>query len=72
MFNRCGQNLCRSIVRAVLATKVEESVRAMAADGKTKALVFSTINEFQHQNYAFVPVHDSDHDGVVRIFIGHL
>ena len=35
----CGQNLCGHFVRAVLATNVEESDRAMAADGMTKALV---------------------------------
>ena len=35
----CGQNLCGAFVRAVLATNFEESDRAMAADGTTKALV---------------------------------
>ena len=47
----CSQNLCGAFVRAVLATNFEESNRAMAADGTTKALVaisttkvsFSTI-----------------------------
>ena len=35
----CGQNLRGPFVRAVLATKLEESARAMAADGTTKVLV---------------------------------
>ena len=35
----CGQNLCGAFVRAVLAMNFEESDRAMAADGTTKALV---------------------------------
>jgi len=35
----CGQNLCGFFVRAVLATNVEESDGAMAADGMIKALV---------------------------------
>ena len=35
----CGQNLCGAFERAVLATNFEESDRAMAADGTTKALV---------------------------------
>ena len=34
----CGQNLCGPFVRAVLATKVEESPRAIAVDGTTEAL----------------------------------
>ena len=35
----CGQNLCGHFVRVVLATNIEESDRAMAADRVTKALV---------------------------------
>ena len=35
----CGQKLCGHFVRAALATNVEESDQAMAADGVTKALV---------------------------------
>jgi len=35
----CGQNICGHFVRAVLATNVEESDRAMAAKGMKKALV---------------------------------
>ena len=34
-----GQNLCGHFVRVVLAMNIEESDRAMAADGMTKALV---------------------------------
>ena len=36
-------------VRAVLATKVEESTRAMAADGNTNALATPHQGEFQYQ-----------------------
>ena len=28
--------------------------------------------EFQHQSYTVRSPHDSDHDGAVRVFIGHL
>ena len=36
----CGQNVCGPFGRAALATNVEESDRAMVADGTTKASVF--------------------------------
>ena len=28
-------------------------------------------SEFQHNYFDFVSLHHSDHDGVVRIFVGH-
>ena len=39
--------------------------------GETKALISSPPGEFQHNYFDFVSVHHSDHDGVVRIFVGH-
>ena len=58
--------------KTVLATNVEESDRAMAADGTTKALVSPPDQgEFQHQNCTVGTVHDSDLEGVVRIFVRH-
>ena len=66
----CGQNLCRAFVRAVVATNFEESDRAMAA-ALQKRLYLHHQGEFQHQNCTVRTVHDSDHDGVVRIFAGH-
>ena len=59
----CGQNLCGAFVRAVLAMNFKESDLAIST---TKAL-----HKFQHQNCIVRTVHDSDHDGVVRIFAGH-
>ena len=52
--------------------KVEESARAMAADGMTKALVFYLHHqgEFQIQNCTLGSLHDSDHDDVVIILVG--
>jgi len=35
----------------------------------TKALVSPPQGEFQPNYYTFVSLHDSDHDGVVRIFV---
>ena len=65
----CGQNLCGHFIRAVLATNVEESDRTMAANGMTIALVFHHQGEFQPNYCTVVSLHDSDHDGVVRIFV---
>ena len=67
----CGQNLRVPFLRTVLPPEVEESARAMAANGERKALYLHHQGEFQHQNCTVRPVHDSDHDGVVRIFAGH-
>ena len=43
----------------------------MAANGETKALYLYHQSEFQHNYFDFVSLHHSDHDGVVRIFVGH-
>ena len=54
----------------VLPPEVEESARAMAANGKTKALISPPPRLFQHQLFTFRSVHDSDHGSVVRISVG--
>ena len=53
----------------VLATNIEENDRAMAADGTTKRLYLHHQGEFQHNYCTVVSLHDSDHDGVVRISV---
>ena len=57
------------VVRAVLAMKVEESARTMATDRKTKAHVSPPPRCFSV--YVWVSAWYSDHDGVVRISVGH-
>ena len=42
----------------------------MAANGETKAFISLPPSEFQHNYFDFVSLHHSDHDGVVRIFVG--
>ena len=42
----------------------------MEADGKTNVLIAYHQGEFQHQFFTLRSVHDSDHGGVVRIFVG--
>ena len=60
-----------ALLRTVLPPEVGESARAMAAMARQKRLYLQHQGEFQHQNCTVRTVHDSDHDGVVRIFAGH-
>ena len=53
-------------VGAVLATKVEESAPAMAANLKTKALIIVSAQLL----YVCASAHDSDHNGVIGNFVG--
>ena len=43
----------------------------MAATARQKRLYLRHQGEFQHNYFDFVSLHHSDHDGVVRIFVGH-
>ena len=63
--------LCVPFLRAVLSTNVEESVRGMVAESTTKWLYLHHQGEFQYQNCTVGSLHDSDHDGVGRFFVGH-
>ena len=65
----CGQNLCGAFVGTVhvLAINAEDSNRAMAADSRQKRLYLHHQGEFQQTAF----VQHSDHDSVVRIFVGH-
>jgi len=48
--------------------RVGSCARAMADNGETKGLITHHQSEFLHNYYTFVSLHDSDHEGVVRIF----
>ena len=67
----CGQNLRVPFLRTVLPPEVGESARAMAATVRQKRLYLRHQGEFQRNYFDFVSLHHSDHDGVVRIFVGH-
>ena len=67
----CGQNLRVPFLRTVLPPEVEESARAMAATARQKRSYLHHQGEFQLQNCTVGTVHDSDQEGVVRIFVGH-
>ena len=59
-------------LRTVLPPEVGESARAMAAStARQKRSYLHHQGVFQHQNCTVRTVHDSDHKGVVRIFVGH-
>ena len=66
----CGQNLRVPLLRTVLPPEVGESARAMATMARQKRLYLRHQGEFQHNYFDFVSLHHSDHDGVVRIFVG--
>ena len=67
----CGQNLRVPFLRTVLPPEVEESARVMAATARQKRSYLHHQGEFQHNYFDFVSLHHSNHDGVVRIFVGH-
>ena len=67
----CSQNLRVPFLRTVLPPEVGESARAMASTARQKRSYLHHQGEFQHQNCTVRTVHDSDHEGVVRIFVRH-
>ena len=66
----CGQNLRVPFLRTVLPLEVEERARAMWPTARQKRSYLYHQGEFQH-NYFDLSLHHSNHDGVVRIFVGH-
>ena len=65
------QKLRVPFLRTELPPEVGESARAMASTARQKRSYLHHQGEFQHQNCTVGTVHDSDHEGVVRIFVGH-
>ena len=65
------QKLRVPFLRTVLPPEVGESARAMASTARQKRSYLHHQGEFQLQNCTVGTVHDSDHEGVVRIFVGH-
>ena len=65
----CGQNCCVPFLRTVMPPEVEASARAMAATARPKRSYLHHQGEFQHNYFDFMSLHDSDHDGVVRISV---
>ena len=53
----------------VLATNVEESDQQWRPTARQKRLYLHHQGEFRHNYCVVVSLHDSDHDGVVRISV---
>jgi len=49
--------------------RVVSCARVMADNGETKGSKICKQGEFLHNYYTLVSLHDSDHEGVVRIFV---
>ena len=57
--------------KTVLATTSKRAIEQWRPMAQQKHLYLHHQGEFQHQNCTVGTVHDSDHEGVVRIFVGH-
>ena len=66
---RCGQNLRGPFLRATLPMRGGSCARAMADNGETKGLITPSPKWVLHNYYTFVSLHDSDHEGLVRISV---
>ena len=64
----CGQDLCGAFYWQPTSKRAIEQWRPTA---QQKRLYLHHQGEFQHQNCTVGTVHDSDHEGVVRIFVRH-
>ena len=55
----------------VLPPEVDGALEQWRLTARQKRSYLHHQGEFQHNYFDFVSLHDSDHDGVVRIFVGH-
>ena len=67
----CGQNLRVPFLRTVLPPEVDGALEQWRPTARQKRSYLHHQGEFQHDYFDFVSLHHSDHDGVVRIFVGH-
>ena len=67
----CGQNLCGAFVRLYWQPTSKRAIEQWRPTAQQKRSYLYHQGEFQHNYFDFVSLHHSDHDGVVRIFVGH-
>ena len=69
----CGQNLRVPFLRTVLPPEVEHMIalEQWRPTARQNRSYLYHQSEFQHNYFDFVSLHHSDHDGVLRIFVGH-
>ena len=66
-----GQTLRVPFLRTVLPPEVDGALEQWRPTARQKRSYLHHQGEFQHNYFDFMSLHDSDHDGVVRIFVGH-
>ena len=69
----CGQNLCGAFIRLYWqpTSKTAIDSRQWRPTVWQKRLYLCHQGELQHNYFDFVSLHHSDHNSVVRIFVGH-
>ena len=67
----CGQNLYGAFVRLYWQPMSKTVIEQWRLTARQKRLYLCHQGEFQHNYFDFVSLHHSDHDGAVRIFVGH-
>ena len=67
----CGQDLCGAFVRLYWQPTLKRAIEQWRPTAQQKRLYLHHQGEFQHQNCTVRTVHDSDHEGEVRIFVRH-
>ena len=67
----CGQNLRGAFVRLCWQPTSKRAIEQWRPTAQQKRLYLHHQGEFQHQNCTVGTVHDSDHEGVVRISVRH-
>ena len=67
----CGQNLRGAFVRLYWQPTLKRAIEQWRLTAQQKRLYLHHQGEFQHQNCTVGTVHDSDHEGVVRISVCH-
>ena len=67
----CGQTLRVPFLRTVLPPEVDGALEQWRPTARQKRSYLHHQGEFQHNYFDFMSLHDSDHDGVVRISVRH-
>ena len=67
----CGQDHCGAFVRLYWQPTSKRAIVQWRPTAQQQRLYLYHQGEFQHQNCTVGTVHDSDHEGVVRIFVRH-
>ena len=67
----CCQNFCGAFIRLYWQPTSQRAIEQWRPTAQQKRLYLHHQGDFQHNYFDFASLHHSDHDGVVRIFVGH-